>query len=163
MRFLALLLLLVQMPALAADTASEITPSNIVAVMNEYRAERGLPPLHEEQRLELAAQDRVKHMEDLGYWAHQAPDGMSPFVWLAAHDYPYSVAAENLAAGFETVGVLVQSWMESPGHRANILTPEFSDCGIAVIEGSTTGPATGKSIVVLFARPQEQAVAIRQP
>ena len=159
MRILALLLLVVQTSAFAADATSEITTANIVALMNEYRAEQGLGPLREDARLTGAAQDRVRHMEELGYWAHNAPDGMSPFVWLASRDYSYSVAAENLAAGFETVRVLVQSWMESPGHRDNILAPELTECGIAIIDGATTGPATGKSIVVLFAAPRQQLVA----
>ena len=157
---LAFLLLL----APVDSTSNEITTANVLAAMNEYRAEQGLPPLREDPRLRQAAEDRVKHMEELGYWSHSAPDGMSPFVWLVARDYAYSSAAENLAAGFETVHVLVDAWMESPGHRANILTREFADCGIAVIDGATTGPATGKSVVVLFAQPQTRVIAtIKQP
>jgi len=46
----------------------------------------------------------------------------------------------------------VQSWMESSGHRANILGAQYADVGIAVIDGSTKGPAMGKSIVVMFGR-----------
>jgi uncharacterized protein YkwD len=102
-------------------------------------------------------------MEELGYWAHQSPDGMSPFVWLAARDYPYSTAAENLASGFETVRLLVESWMESPGHRDNIMAAEYQDVGIAIIEGGTTGPATGKSVVVLFASEPSTQTAAKQP
>lgn len=152
---LALLLLLAR-----PIDSNEINTANVIALMNEYRAEKGLQPLHEDPRLTRAAEDRVRHMEELGYWSHSAPDGMSPFVWLMARDYAYSSAAENLASGFETAGVLVESWMESPGHRANIMTPEFEHCGIAIIDGTTTGPATGKSIVVLFAAPQTHAIAV---
>jgi uncharacterized protein YkwD len=161
---IALLLLLASVSAFAEDASNEINIANVVALMNEYRAEKGLPPLREDARLTKAANDRVRHMEELGYWNHQAPDGMSPFVWLMARDYAYRTAAENLASGFETARVLVESWMESPGHRDNIMTPEFSDCGIAIIDGTTTGPATGKSIVVLFAAPQTHVVAtVKQP
>jgi uncharacterized protein YkwD len=71
------------------------------------------------------------------------------------------MAAENLANGFETARLLVESWMESPGHRANILGPSYSDCGIAIIEGSTKGPARGKSIVVLFGRRLAETVAAK--
>jgi uncharacterized protein YkwD len=150
MRSLALILL-VAMPAFAGD--NDITPANVLARMNEYRAEKGLPPLRQEQRLTKAAEDRVRHMEELGYWAHQAPDGMSPFVWVTARDYAYATVGENLASGFETAGLLVESWMESPGHRDNIMAANYQDVGIAIIDGATTGPATGKSIVVLFASP----------
>lgn len=133
-----------------ASQPSEINIENVVALMNAYRAEAGLAPLSVDQRLERAADDRMRDMEELEYWAHEAPDGRSPFVWLHARGYLYSYAAENLAAGFETAPLLVSSWMESPGHRANIMSGDFEHCGISIIEGSTKGPATGKSIVVLF-------------
>ena len=147
----------------ADTTSNEITTANVIALMNEYRAEQGLAPLAEEAHLAQAAQDRMRHMEELAYWSHNAPDGMSPFVWLAARDYNYRAAAENLASGFETARLLVESWMESPGHRSNILTPEFEHCGIAIIDGATTGPSTGKSIVVLFGAPQRVVTAVKQP
>jgi uncharacterized protein YkwD len=91
-------------------------------------------------------------MEEQAYWDHTSPDGVSPFVWLRSRQYEFQAAGENLAKGFETARVLVQSWMESPGHRANIMSPAFEECGIAIIDGSTTGPANGKSIVVMFGK-----------
>ena len=74
------------------------------------------------------------------------------FTWLKPHSYLYHFAGENLASGFETTEVLVDAWMESEGHRANIMSTDYDDVGIAVIDGSTTHRATGKSIVVLFGR-----------
>ena len=103
-----------------------------------------------------AAQDRMRDMAELGYWSHVAPDGRSPFLWLHVRNYAYANAGENLSNGFETVKLLVDSWMESPGHRANILSPLYSDCGIDVIDGSTKGRASGRSVVVLFGRQQER-------
>jgi len=144
-RFL-FLLLLVATPALASD----ITRASVVAAMNEYRAEHHLPPLRVDLRLEAAANDRMRDMEDQGYWAHESPDGRSPFTWLAPHGYDFHYAGENLATGFETTELLVAGWMESPGHRANILSPNFEDCGIAIIDGLTMRRGTGKSIVVMF-------------
>lgn len=151
------LILLLTVPAFADD--NEINNANVLALMNVYRAEQGLPPLREDARLRKAAEDRVRHMEELGYWAHKSPDGMSPFVWLAARDYNYAHAGENLASGFETARLLVLSWMESPGHRANIMAGNYEDVGIAIIDGATTGPATGKSVVVLFASQQRTITA----
>jgi len=138
------------LPAFAVD----ITVNSVLASMNMYREGNGLPPLREDPRLDLAAADRMRDMEDLGYWSHESPDGRSPFQWLQPRGYTFRYAGENLAAGFETTELLVISWMESEGHRANILSPEYDDCGIAVIEGSTKGRATGKSVVVMFAREQ---------
>jgi uncharacterized protein YkwD len=134
---------------------TEITAANVIRLMNEYRAEEGLPPLAADTRLTQAAGDRMRHMEEEQYWSHESPAGMAPFVWLRSRAYDFQTAGENLAAGFETARVLVESWMESPGHRANIMSANFADCGIAIIEGSTRGPATGKSIVVLFGKKRE--------
>ncbi|MGZ5492409.1 MAG: CAP domain-containing protein [Thermoanaerobaculia bacterium] len=133
-----------------AAFAAEITPASVVAEMNLRRALFGLPPLHADVRLEDAAGDRISDMEDQGYWAHISPDGKEPFRWLHPHGYDFHYAGENLASGFETAEVLVDAWMESKGHRQNILSPLYHDCGVAVIEGSTTGRASGKSVVVLF-------------
>ena len=138
--------------ATSAFASDDITRDTVIAQMNAYRAEAGLAPLHEDARLELAAEDRMRDMEEQEYWAHQSPDGRSPFLWLAQRNYVFSFAGENLARGFETPEVLVSSWMESQGHRANIMSPMFQDCGIAIIDGSTIGRANGKSVVVLFAR-----------
>ena len=155
---LSLLLLTGAAAAQAADDSiNEITVENVIRLMNEYRAQQALPPLGAEKRLMLAAEDRMRHMEDEGYWAHNAPDGMRPFVWVRARNYEYRIVGENLASGFETAAVLVQSWMESPGHRANIMSADYEDCGVAIIEGSTTGPASGKAVVVLFGRQQDAA------
>jgi uncharacterized protein YkwD len=155
-RFLTLLLLAAT-PALASD----ITRASVVAVMNEYRAEHHLPPLREDLRLDAAADDRMRDMEDQGYWAHESPDGRSPFTWLEPQGYQYHYAGENLATGFETTELLVAGWMESPGHRDNILSPHFEDCGIAIIDGLTMRRGKGKSIVVMFGATRPAAIATR--
>jgi uncharacterized protein YkwD len=140
------LLLFVALPAFAAD----ITPDSVLAGMNEQRAQLGIRPLRADHRLAAAAADRMRDMEEQGYWAHEAPDGRSPFLWLKVRHYDFRTAGENLACGFETAEILVRGWMESPGHRENILSADYEDCGIAIIEGATTRRATGKSVVVLF-------------
>ena len=136
----------------AADARNAITIDNVIQLMNEERAAVGLHPLAADDRLTQAADDRMRHMEEEGFCAHRSPDGVTPFTWLRVRAYDFERAGENLASGFETARLLVASWMESPGHRANILSPDFADCGIAIIDGSTQGPATGKSVVVLFGK-----------
>lgn len=145
---LCALLLAVAAPLFAGD----ITPDSVLSEMNVYRAKEGLAPLHFEKRLMLAAGDRMRDMEELEYWSHDAPDGRSPFLWLQRHAYDFRFAGENLASGFETVELLVEGWMESPGHRENIMSRNYDDVGIAVIDGSTVQRATGKSVVVMFGR-----------
>jgi uncharacterized protein YkwD len=144
--------LVLALSAFASGARKEITAENVVALMNVERAAHGLPPLKLDARLARAAEDRMRDMEEGGWWSHQSPEGRSPFVWLAVRAYHYQYAGENLAAGFETAELLVSSWMESDGHRANILNPNYDDCGMAIIDGSTIRPAAGRSVVVLFAR-----------
>jgi len=135
-----------------APIRSPITRQAVIAQINEHRAANQLPPLREDERLVRAAEARMRDMVEQEYWSHDAPDGRPPFTWLEPNGYPYRNAAENLARGFETAELLVDSWMESPGHRSNILGGEFSDVGIAILDGATTGRAAGRSVVVLFGR-----------
>ncbi len=151
MKRLALLFALIATPAFAID----ITKASVVAAMNEERAKLGLRPLREEPRLNAAAEDRMRDMEEQGYWAHESPDGRSPFLWLRVHAYTFRFAGENLAAGFETTELLMGGWMESTGHRENILSPDYKDCGVAIIDGATMKRTSGKSVVVLFGSTRE--------
>jgi uncharacterized protein YkwD len=164
MRVLPLLLLLLalslpapagetgEVPAPAIPVAAEITPETILESLNRKRAEFDLPPFRRDFRLDDAAEDRLGDMIEMRYWSHLAPDGRAPFTWMKLRGYRYIRAAENLAAGFDTPALLVDSWMESPGHRDNVLQPEFVDVGIAVLDGSTVTRSAGRSVVVLFGR-----------
>lgn len=164
MRILTLLLLALTLPLPApageageadaprASVAAEITPETILENMNRKRAELDLPLFRRDFRLDEAAEDRLSDMIEMRYWSHLAPDGRTPFTWMTLRGYRYVRAAENLAAGFDTPGLLVDSWMESPGHRDNVLQPELVDVGIAVLDGSTVRRSPGRSVVVLFGR-----------
>jgi uncharacterized protein YkwD len=134
----------------ATAAKAEIEPAQVLEIVNRYRAELQLQPLSGDARLDAAAAERIRDMEELGYWAHRSPEGRSPFEKLALHGYRHAAAGENLARGFETAEVLVAAWLESPGHRANLLSPRFRQAGFAVIDGFTTGRGTGRSIVMLF-------------
>ena len=149
----SVLILATVIAATVSAMAAEITTDTVVAEMNIHRAAAGLPPLRHDDRLVRAADGRMRDMEELQYWGHVAPDGRSPFEMIRPAGYEFRYAGENLAAGFETAELLVQSWMESKGHRANILSPLYQDCGVSIIDGATTGRSMGRSVVVLFARP----------
>lgn len=153
-----LLLLAALLVASPAVHAEDITPESILRTMNAYRKIQGRGPYILDARMTAAAADRMRHMEELGYWAHRAPDGTVPFVWLEKRGFAFSMAGENLAEGFETVEVLVDSWMHSEGHRANILSPAYTSIGVAIIDGRVRERAIGKSVVVLFAREKVERV-----
>ena len=137
-------------PFALAGERDSITVESVLHSMNAQRLAEGLHPLVIDERLAAAASDRMRHMEEEAYWSHESPAGLTPFVWVRMRAYDFRKVGENLAAGFETSQVLMDSWMESPGHRANIISPDYEDCGIAIIDGSTRGPARGRSVVVLF-------------
>jgi uncharacterized protein YkwD len=71
---------------------------------------------------------------------------------MTRHGYEFSMAGENLASGFETAEILVESWMLSPGHRVNVMSPNFTHVGIAIIDGHVGRRADGKSVIAMFAR-----------
>lgn len=141
---------LTAMPAVATG----ISVGSVLAEMNARRVAEGMPALRLDERLQSAAQDRMRDMEEQAYWAHLRPDGRTPFDAVKLRGYDFQYAGENLARGFDTSEVLVESWMESEGHRRNVMSPLYQECGIAIIEGSTLGRAAGHSVVVLFARPR---------
>jgi uncharacterized protein YkwD len=147
-----LALLLVAIVVALPATAAEITVASIVAEMNEYRLAEGLGPLFVDPRLAAAAEERMDDMEDSGIWAHEPSGGGSPFAAVTRHGFLFSMAGENLATGFETAEILVESWMLSPGHRMNVMSPSFTSVGIAIIDGHPARRAEGKSVITVFAR-----------
>ncbi len=136
-----------QRPAPSAGFAE-----TIVAAMNRERAAKGLDPLHLESRLSLAAQDRVGDMLDKRYFDHVSPDGVSPFVWVKARGYSYRVIGENLALGYRSGQSVVTGWMNSPGHRENILQTSFNEVGIAFADDSPQRGYRGPLVVALYGR-----------
>ena len=146
------LLILLLLAAAPGALAAEITVASLVEEMNRYRATEGLGPLFVDARLVAAAKERMHDMEESGVWQHTPPDGGSPFDAVRRRGFEFSLAGENLATGFETAEVLVESWMLSPGHRKNVMAPEFGSVGIAIIDGHVARRAEGKSVVAIFAR-----------
>ncbi|MFA6958309.1 MAG: CAP domain-containing protein [Thermoanaerobaculia bacterium] len=138
---------------------SEVTAANLVREMNRYRRAEGLGPLMIDPRLTAAAADRMHDMEESGVWQHRPPGGGSPFDAVRRHGFEFSLAGENLATGFETAEVLVESWMLSPGHRQNVMSPSLASVGIAIIDGHVAHRADGKSVVAVFAREMVRPVA----
>ena len=78
-------------------------------------------------------------MADRGYFAHNTPEGLTPFDRLRELGIQYTVAAENIAAGQPDPQSVVDAWMNSPGHRANILNEKIKEIGIAYVRGGTYG------------------------
>lgn len=128
-----------------------LTPEEVVRHTNEYRSAHGLPPLAINPALNTAAQARALDMKTHGYFAHNNPDtGEGPSEAIEDAGYAARVSAENIAKGnWRSDRALVQAWIDSPGHRANILDPEVREIGIGLLRDG--GLASGLPVAHLYA------------
>lgn len=92
--------------------------------------------------LENAAMLKVQDMATKGYFAHKTPEGNDPWYWLYQAGYDFVAAGENLAVNFTDSQDVIDAWMESSGHRENILNQNFTDVGIATARGEYKGRDT---------------------
>ncbi len=123
--------------------ATDINTDDLLAQTNQERAAAGLPALKLDPRLNQSATLKARDMFDYDYWAHVNPTtGTQPWHWFLAAGYNYQYAGENLAKDFDTTAGVMQGWMNSPGHKANILNSHYTDVGFAVQDGTLVGGQT---------------------
>jgi len=117
-----------------------VTISGIISQTNLQRKNNNLPPLSENDELDASALVKVKDMFAEQYFEHTSPDGATVTTLVTARGYEYIVVGENLALGnFASSKDIVDAWMASPGHRANILNTRFTDIGVGVMQGNYKG------------------------
>lgn len=112
--------------------------SEMFALVNKQRAARALPLLAFDVALTDLGRAHCKDMFARGYFSHFTPGGLSPFDRMAKANIQFSVAGENLALAPNTL-LAMQGLMQSPGHKANILSPNFGRLGVGVIDGGMYG------------------------
>lgn len=132
--------------------STNISIADLLENTNKKRQENGLVPLKLNEKLNHAAEGKAKNMFSLNYWAHVAPDGTTPWVFIKDSGYEYLYAGENLARGFSSGADVVDAWMKSPSHRENLLSPNYRDIGFAVDSGQLTGSET-VLVVQMFGSP----------
>ena len=132
---------------------SSLTSKGVISWTNRQRKIDGLPPLSENARLNAAASAKVVDMFKCQYFAHVSPEGKDAAFLVEKAGYEFIAVGENLALGnFENDDILVEAWMNSPGHRANILGKSFLEIGVAVGKGKFEGEDTWLAVQE-FARP----------
>ncbi|MFE1291370.1 sigma-70 family RNA polymerase sigma factor [Streptomyces sp. NPDC058751] len=119
-----------------AQSAPAGTVAQVVALVNKERAAVGCGPLTEDPQLEDAAQAHSEDMAARDFFEHTNPDGVDPGQRITAAGYRWSTYGENIAEGQQTPQAVMESWMNSPGHRANILNCSFKNIGVGVHKGS---------------------------
>jgi hypothetical protein len=112
--------------------SSAISIANIISLTNQSRLSVQLPDLTENSLLNEAAQTKANDMLAKGYFSHDTPEGKTPWDFISASGYNYITAGENLAVNFTEAENVEDAWMNSPGHRANIVNKNYHDIGIGI-------------------------------
>lgn len=134
--------------------ATDISVNSLLQGTNQQRIANGLGSLALNSQLSQAAQSKANDMATRDYWSHNTPDGQTPWTFIIATGYSYQSAGENLAYGFASASDTVTGWMNSPGHRANILNASYQEVGFGIANSPNfvgTGPET--IVVAEYAQP----------
>lgn len=108
----------------------------VIELVNKERVARGLAPLKYDSQLGYVARVKSQDMVNSGYFSHTSPTYGSPFQMMEKFGLRFSAAGENIAYGQRTAQEVMNSWMNSAGHRANILSQSFTHIGVGVAKAS---------------------------
>ena len=106
--------------------------NEVIRLVNIERGNRGLELLKANWQLSRVARYKSEDMRDKNYFSHTSPTYGSPFKMMEDFGLRFTAAGENIAKGQRTPREVMNAWMNSPGHRSNILSPSFSEIGVGV-------------------------------
>lgn len=121
------------------DSLSAIYTSVLINLANRSRVTANISELKVSPLLEKAAQMKADDMASKGYFAHNTPDGKTPWYWFEQAGYGYIYAGENLAVNFEDSEEIHTAWKNSRSHFLNIINPKYTEIGIATSTGIYKG------------------------
>jgi uncharacterized protein YkwD len=140
--------------AVPAAGTEPATGQAVICLVNAERAARGLPALRQVALIDLAAGRFAAQMVALRFFDHVAPDGSGPEDRVAATGYAAAGVGENIGEGAgadaSSAAAMVAGWMDSAGHRANILDPGFRDAGIGVVLGDAGLGGVGDAVTYVL-------------
>ncbi len=116
----------------AGGTTNSADEAEVLRLVNVQRAKAGCTAVSADSTLTKVAREHSKDMAANNYFSHDSKDGKDPFERMSAAGYAYSWAAENIAAGQATPAAVMTSWMNSAGHKANILNCKLTELGVGV-------------------------------
>lgn len=122
-------------PSVGSDIKS--WENEVLRLTNIERSKAGLPALAGNWQLSRVARYKSQDMATKGYFSHQSPTYGSPFDMMESFGLKFSAAGENIAYGQRTPQEVVTAWMNSPGHRANILSRSYSQLGVGLYKTSS--------------------------
>ena len=115
------------------DSAVTSMEEEVARLVNVERQKYGLAPLTLDWELSRVARYKSQDMHDRGYFSHQSPTYGSPFDMMRSFGLSYRAAGENIAKGHRSAAEVVNAWMNSSGHRANILNASFTKIGVGYV------------------------------
>lgn len=115
----------------------------VVNLVNQERAKEGLQPLKNDEALANVAMIKAKDMYNNNYFDHNSPTLGSPFDLMKSEGIEYRTAGENIAKGQQTPQDVMDAWMNSEGHRQNIMNPNYTSIGVAYYNGEWVQEFTG--------------------
>ncbi|WP_199613599.1 CAP domain-containing protein [Paenibacillus alkalitolerans] len=118
-----------------STTTAGTYANQVVTLVNKERAKAGLKPLAKDSALSAMALDKAKDMHYNNYFSHTSPTYGSPFDMMKSYGIRYTYAGENIAMGQRTPQEVMNAWMNSQGHRQNILSPNFTTIGVGYFNG----------------------------
>lgn len=130
--------------ALMIAPSAQASPADtVLSAINAARAKAGCKPLRLDNRLVAAARSHARAMAEQNFFGHSGRDGSRISSRIRRQGYDFRSAAENIAAGQKSANAVVQSWMQSAGHRRNILNCRMTETGIAVVYQADDKPIGG--------------------
>lgn len=113
--------------------------AKVIELVNQERTKAGLKPLKADVPLTNGARLKSQDMRDKGYFSHTSPTYGSPFQMMSSLGIKWQAAGENIAAGYSTPETVMKGWMNSPGHKNNILSPKWTKMGVGYARGGSYG------------------------
>lgn len=117
------------------DSTATDYEQEVIRLVNEIRAENGLNALTYDWELSRVARYKSQDMKDNRYFSHTSPVYGSPFQMIRNFGISFRSAGENIAKGYATPQAVVNGWMNSSGHRANILNAAYTRIGVGYVAG----------------------------
>lgn len=120
----------------SGSVVSDSMTGQVVTLVNKERASNGLQPVTSDSRLAKLAQMKAEDMAKNGYFSHTSPTYGSAFDMMKTYGISYKTAGENIAKGQKTAQAVMNGWMNSSGHRANILKSDYTKIGVGCAKSS---------------------------
>ncbi|WP_028594396.1 CAP domain-containing protein [Paenibacillus assamensis] len=117
-------------------TQASTNVQQVIELVNKERAKAGLPVLKYDEKLSQVAHLKAKDMIDNNYFDHNSPTYGSPFDMMRSQGVSYNTAGENIAKGQRSAEEVMKDWMNSPGHRQNILKDGYTKIGVGYYNGA---------------------------